>query len=126
MFWPRVARAQQPAMPVVGFLTGSSNPRFLDLFLRGLGEAGYVEGKNLKLQYESGPSYNLATIAGNLVRRQPNVIIAGGLRAAIAAKAATQSIPIVFQVGNDPVEIGLVKSLNRPGGNLTGISNLDR
>jgi putative tryptophan/tyrosine transport system substrate-binding protein len=128
--WPVVARAQQPAVPVIGYLsTGSRDdeaPGF-GAFQRGLAEMGYVEGRNLAVEYRwaEGRYDRLPDLAADLVRRPVDVIVTvGGLPTALAAKAATKIIPIVFRVGADPVEIGLVASLNRHGGNLTGTANL--
>jgi putative ABC transport system substrate-binding protein len=120
--WPVAARTQQPAMPVIGYL--GSTPLRLPALNRGLKGAGYVEGENIAIEYRfaEGQYDRLPAMAAELVRRQVSVIITGGNAATFAAKAATATIPIVFIVTEDPVQLGLVASLPRPGGNVTGVN----
>jgi putative tryptophan/tyrosine transport system substrate-binding protein len=129
--WPLRVSAQQPSVPAIGFLSANTSdqvlPRFVPAFLRGLSENGFIESQNVATEYRwaSNQYDRLPALAGELVRRPVNVIVAvGGTASALAAKAATTTIPVIFNIGADPVKLGLVASLNRPGSNITGVSYL--
>ena len=127
--WPLIASAQQKALPVIGFLAGTSpGPSAANVaeFRRGLSESGYLEGQNLAIEYRwaEGRYDRLLALAADLVGRKVDVITTGGNPPTLAAKSATSTIPIVFLTGADPVATGLIASLARPGGNLTGVSIL--
>jgi putative ABC transport system substrate-binding protein len=123
--WPLVAHAQQPAMPIIGYLDGSGVPRWFEAFKLGMSDLGYVQSRTIaiELREAAGEAKRLPGLAAELVRLQPKIIVASGSPAAVAARNATATIPIVFTFATDPVGLGLVASLARPGGNVTGLSN---
>jgi putative ABC transport system substrate-binding protein len=124
--WPLMARAQQTALPVIGFLTSRAGNQDVAAFHRGLGEMGFVEGRNVAIEYRraDGQYDRLPAMAADLARRQVTVIATSGIAAVLAAKEAAKTVPIVFNTGVNPVDLGLVDSLRRPGGNLTGVTSL--
>jgi len=129
--WPLTAQAQQPTIPVIGLLSPRASgdvPQLTAAVRQGLKDSGYVEGQNVTIEYRFAENQNerLATLAADLVHRQVTVMIATAAPAAVAARAATTSIPIIFEMGDDPVRLGFVASLDRPGGNITGVTQLNR
>ena len=128
--WPFASRAQQAAMPLIGYLgirSPAADAPFIAAFHKGLNEAGFIDGKNVAIEFRSAQNDygRLPALAAELVQRRVNVIAATSTPAALAAKAATTTIPIIFETGSDPVNIGLVSSLNKPGGNVTGVSQMN-
>jgi len=124
--WPLAAHAQQPAMPVIGFLRNTSpagSAPVVAALREGLNESGYIEGQNARIEYRWGVGHDdrLPELAADLIQHHCSVIIGGGSAAALAAKKATTMIPIVFSTGDHPIQLGLVASLNRPSGNVTGV-----
>jgi len=129
--WPVGVYAQQPTKPVIGLLSPRAHgdlPQLLTAFRQGLKDSGFVEGQNVTIEYRFADSQNerLPALAADLVNRQVTLIAAASVPAVVAAKAATMSIPIVFEMGEDPVSLGIVTSLNRPGGNVTGVAQMNR
>src|SRR5947209_7223446 len=128
--WPLEARAQQPVIPIVGFLNSQSAQNYqrqLAAFLDGLAEAGYVDGRNVKIEYRWGENHSdrLPALVADLVEKKATVIAATSTPAALAAKAAKTTIPIVFETGFDPIQLGLVTNLNKPSENITGVTQLN-
>jgi putative tryptophan/tyrosine transport system substrate-binding protein len=126
--WPLVAHAQQQTQPIIGYLfSGMRDENFIATLRQSLKDSGYIEGQNVAIEHRfaDGQYDRLPTLATDLVRRQVRVILAADLRSALAAKAATATIPIVFEFAGDPVELGIVASLNRPGSNVTGVTSLN-
>src|ERR1700751_6504031 len=128
--WPLAARGQQPALPVIGVVHAASPTAqfgaLVDAFRQGLKETGYIEGQNVTIEFRWAENHNerVPALIADLVQRHPSVLVAAPTVPALAAKAATATVPIVFECGVDPIAAGLVVSLNRPGGNITGIANL--
>src|SRR6516225_4665444 len=125
--WPNTARAQQPSTPVIGILSPAPSGTYVPpAFHQGLSQAGYVEKRTVSIEYHwtDGQYDRLPALAADLVRRQVGVIYASGLPASVAAKAAASQIPVVFQIGANPIDFDLVTSLSHPGGNVTGVTSL--